>query len=141
MPIFGDGLQTRAFSHISDVAPLIARTPLVAEATNQVFNIGADTPHTVLEVAEAVADAFGIACQVEHLPARNEVVHAFSDHSKVQRVFTPPPALSLHEGITRMASWVKQQGPMQPVEFVGEIEVPRNLPPSWTRATDTSLPA
>src|SRR6185503_10413837 len=30
MTIFGDGRQTRAFSHIDDVAPLVAQGPFVA---------------------------------------------------------------------------------------------------------------
>jgi len=32
MTVFGDGLQTRAFSHVNDVAPIIARAPLEAAA-------------------------------------------------------------------------------------------------------------
>ena len=55
MPVFGDGRQPRAFSHIDDVAPLIARSPLVPAARNQVFNIGADTPATILELATEIA--------------------------------------------------------------------------------------
>ena len=51
MTIFGDGLQTRAFTHIDDVAPLIARCVDVPEASNQIFNIGAETPTTVRELA------------------------------------------------------------------------------------------
>ena len=35
MTVFGDGLQTRAFSHVDDVAPLIARAPLVPAARNR----------------------------------------------------------------------------------------------------------
>src|SRR6185312_564529 len=46
MTIFGDGKQTRAFSYIDDVAPVIARAPLVEEAYNEAFNIGADQPCT-----------------------------------------------------------------------------------------------
>jgi UDP-glucose 4-epimerase len=42
MTVFGDGNQTRAFSHIGDVAPNIAKSVKVPEAHNQVFNIGAD---------------------------------------------------------------------------------------------------
>jgi len=64
MPVFGDGLQTRAFSHISDVAPIIARSPLVPGASNEVFNIGADHPYTILELAGEIASRF-IARQVE----------------------------------------------------------------------------
>src|SRR5579864_187080 len=60
MPVFGDGLQTRAFSHIDDVAPLVAKAPLVEAARNEVINVGADQPYTILELAEAVARAFGV---------------------------------------------------------------------------------
>jgi UDP-glucose 4-epimerase len=46
MPIFGDGMQTRAFSNIVDVAPIISRSPLVEASRNETYNIGADQPHT-----------------------------------------------------------------------------------------------
>jgi UDP-glucose 4-epimerase len=131
MPVFGDGTQTRAFSHIVDVAPIIARSPLVDGARNEVFNIGADTPYSILDLVQAIATAFGVEPRVEHLPARNEVVHAFSDHAKVNRVFDPPPPLSLDEGIQRMAAWVRERGPQEPVQFREPIEVEKNLPPSW----------
>lgn len=132
MTIFGDGLQTRAFSHIDDVAPIIARAPLVKEAYQQVFNIGADKPYTVLALAQEVARAFGVEPRIKHLPARKEVLHAFASHDKVRRFFDPPPPIPLSEGIDRMAHWVRQRGPMQPVEF-DNIEVPINLPSSWAK--------
>ena len=131
MPVFGDGLQTRAFSHIADVAPVIARSPLVEASRNEVFNVGADTPHTILELAEAIAAAFGVKPDVLHLESRNEVVHAFSDHSKLHRVFKPSAPVTLQEGIERMAGWARERGPCAPVEFPGKIEVETNLPPSW----------
>jgi UDP-glucose 4-epimerase len=130
MTVFGDGLQTRAFSHVDDVAPLIARAPLVPAAYNQTFNVGADTPHTVLELAEVVAEAFGVEPAIKHLPPRKEVVHAFSDHSRMKSVFCPPPSVELREGIRRMAEWTKRQPLFPPTRF-GDIEVPKNLPPSW----------
>lgn len=110
MTVFGDGLQTRAFSHINDVAPIIARSPLVPAAYNRVFNIGADTPYTILNLAEEVGNAFGKPVNVEHLPARNEVVHAFSDHTAVRQVFDPLPSIDLRTGIHQMAEWVKSAG-------------------------------
>jgi UDP-glucose 4-epimerase len=42
MTIFGDGTQVRAFTHISDVAPMIASAVDVRAARNEIFNIGAD---------------------------------------------------------------------------------------------------
>lgn len=130
MTVFGDGLQTRAFSHIDDVAPIIARSPMVPAARNQVFNVGADTPSTVLELAAEVADAFGVPCRVRHLPSRKEVIHAFSDHSRVRAVFGNPPAVDLPTGIRRMADWVKARGPFEPVVF-DDLEVRKNLPEGW----------
>jgi UDP-glucose 4-epimerase len=133
LPVFGDGMQTRAFSHISDLAPIIARSALVPDATNEVFNVGADRPYTIVELVDAIARAFDAEPEILHLEARNEVVHAFSDHSKVQRVFGAGEPVSLEEGITRMARWVQAHGPRQPLEFPGEIEVLTGLPPSWAQ--------
>jgi UDP-glucose 4-epimerase len=131
MPIFGDGLQTRAFSHIADVAPIIARSPLVEDSANEVFNVGADRPYTIREVAEVISDVFDAPLNVTHLPSRHEVVHAFSDHSKVRRVFRQGAEVELRDGIERMAEWARQHGARPPVEFAEEIEIERNLPPSW----------
>jgi UDP-glucose 4-epimerase len=138
MPVFGDGRQTRAFSHIVDVAPVIARAPLVDASRNEIYNIGADQPYTILELAEEIAAALGVEPVLEHLPARNEVVHAFSDHAKVRRDFDPPQPLDLRSGIRRMADWVRAHGAREPIEFAGEIEVEQGLPPSWRAVRETS---
>jgi len=132
MTIFGNGLQTRAFSHIDDVAPIIARAPLMKEAYQQVFNIGADQPYTVIDLAKEVANAFGVKLNVTCLPARKEVIHAFASHERVRRIFNTPNSIPLTVGISRMARWVQTRGPMTPVEF-NNIEVPINLPPSWRK--------
>jgi UDP-glucose 4-epimerase len=132
MPVFGDGLQTRAFSHVSDVAPVIARSPFVSASANEVFNIGADQPCTILEVAETVAAAFEVEPLVEHLPARREVVHAFSDHSKVRSVFgEASDPVGLADGVARMARWASERGAQQPTAFPADVEVAVNLPPAW----------
>ncbi|HEY3463081.1 MAG TPA: NAD-dependent epimerase/dehydratase family protein [Gaiellaceae bacterium] len=131
MTIFGDGLQTRAFTHIDDVAPVIARSIDVPAAANEVFNVGADTPYTVLDLAHAVANAFGVAePQIEFLPARKEVVHAFSDHAKLHSVFGRQATVPLDEGLSRMAQWTREVGVREPIRFES-VEVLRNLPPSW----------
>lgn len=130
MTIFGDGTQTRAFSHIDDVAPIIARSPDVTSAYNEVFNVGADRPYSVLELANQVAHAFGKQPNVKHLEARNEVVHAFSNHAKVTKHFGESTPVTLEQGIQRMADWVKKHGPATPVVF-SNIEIRKNLPPSW----------
>jgi UDP-glucose 4-epimerase len=130
MTIFGDGEQSRAFTHINDVAPIIAASANQPEARNQVFNIGADVPFTVKQLATVVATAMGKHCNITHLSARNEVKHAFSDHSKVERIFGQQNKTSLDDGIRAMAEWVKLHGARES-EIFGGIEIATKLPPSW----------
>lgn len=134
MTIFGDGGQQRAFTHISDVAPIIAASVDVASARNQIFNLGADLPYTVNDLARIVADAMGKECKVVHLDPRNEVKIAFSDHSLAESVFGSRPKVSLEEGIQSMAAWVRDHGARESSIFE-DIEIPKNLPPSWARVS------
>lgn len=131
MTIFGDGMQTRAFSYIDDVAPVIAASIARPECYNQIFNVGADTPYTVAELASVVAKCMGLPANIRHLEARNEVVHAYSSHEKVQKYFGDLIRnVPLEEGITKMAAWAKKVGARQGKPFKG-IEVRAKLPPSW----------
>jgi UDP-glucose 4-epimerase len=130
LTVFGDGTQTRAFSYVADVAPVIARSVNVPAARGGVFNIGADKPYTVNELAAEVSRAMGVEPNVTHLPARNEVKDAYASHDRVRQVFGHEPRVALDEGISRMAEWAMRVGPRQSRAFEG-IEVTRNLPGVW----------
>src|SRR6202167_993302 len=132
MTIFGDGLQQRAFTHINDVAPIIARSGELLTARNQVFNVGADVPYTVNELAEVVAHAMGYDCKVNYLDPRNEVKIAFSDHSKAERVFGQRNKTCLEAGIRTMAEWVREHGARESSVFEN-IEIAKNMPQSWAK--------
>jgi len=132
MTIFGDGLQQRAFTHIDDVAPIIARAVNFPGAMNQIFNVGADAPYTVNDLASVVAQAMGLPCDVMHLDARNEVKIAFSDHSKSERTFGKLVKKPLPEGVRAMAEWVRENGARESCIFEG-IEIAKKMPPSWAR--------
>ena len=130
--VFGDGLQKRAFTHVADVAPLIADSVDKPEAYGEVFNLGSDRPYTVLDIATAVQNALGRRTGVTHLPARNEVVDAYSSHEKAGRVLNYKAGIDLETGIGRMADWAQRIGPRPQTPF-GAIEIERNLPPSWRK--------
>ena len=137
MTLFGDGSQTRAFSYIDEVAPVIAHGPLVPEARNQVFNIGADTPYTVLSLAGHVARAMKLPENIKLLDARKEVAHAHSSHAKVACYYGKTDPVPLEEGLKRMVEWwerVQSQAhpASQPTSFAA-VEVLAELPPSWKR--------
>jgi UDP-glucose 4-epimerase len=131
MSVFGDGAQTRAFSYVRDITPVMVDALETPAACNEIFNIGADQPCSVLDLATAVARAMGVDPQVTHLPPRHEVVDAYSSHEKLMRVFGPRSVHTLDEGLHEMAAWVRRHGARTSQSF-GDVEVRKNFPTAWS---------
>lgn len=130
MTIFGDGKQTRAFTHVSDVAPLIASAPANSASYQQVFNLGSDEPFTVEELAHKVAEVMGVEPRLVYVEPRNEVKHAYCSHEKLKRFFQVPAPVPLVEGVRRMAEWARRAGARR-AKALDCIEIRRNLPRIW----------
>jgi len=131
LTVFGDGTQTRAFSYIADIAPLISESVRYSELYNNVFNIGSDQYYTINHLATEVMKAMGISGQIRYLPSRKEVIHAYSDHSKLCKYFVSAgKSTSLERGLYNMATWVKNFG-SRTSPFFSNIEVSKNLPEIW----------
>jgi len=126
--IYGDGLQTRAFSHINDIIdPMVASLDKY-DVEGQTFNIGGEQVVTILELAEKVQTLFPGAT-IEHLPERYEVKHAFCDHFKAKLFLGFNPKIPFDTGLKQMADWVRDTGVRWSV--TPEVEVRRGLPSFW----------
>jgi len=132
LSIFGDGSQTRAFSYIGDIAPVMAHCVNNRAAYNQVYNIGADKEYTVKELAETICNVMGKEGRLEFYEARNEVLHAYSDHCKVESIFGVAQQTSLTEGLTKMAEWARMNGAKESQHF-SKIEIEEKLPAFWKK--------
>jgi UDP-glucose 4-epimerase len=132
LTVFGDGSQTRAFSYIKDVAPYIANSINIPVAYNEIFNIGADKDYTVKELAYTIMDVLNLKNELRFLPARNEVLNAYSDHSKAKQVFNinENSFTTLKDGIFKMAEWAKKVGFKKSSRF-SNIEILEKLPSIW----------
>ncbi len=130
LSVFGDGLQTRAFTHISDVAPYIAKSYTIPKAINQTFNLGSDQKYTVKDLANIVINAMNMEQKLNFLPPRNEVLHAYADHTKAKEIFNISSFKPIDEGMKEMAIWVKKNGAKSTKTFKN-IEIHENLPSAW----------
>lgn len=130
LSVFGDGMQTRAFSYIGDVAPHIASSVNNPAAFNQVINVGADKDYTVKELAYTVMEAMDIKGELRYLPSRNEVMHAYSDHSKAKEIFGDSGNTSLLDGLKKMKDWALKTGIKKSSRFEN-IEIIEKLPSFW----------
>jgi len=74
--------------------------------------------------------AMDITGTVRHLEPRNEVKHAWSDHSKAKSVFNIQELTNLETGLKKMALWVKEKGVRKTTVFT-DIELTKNFPAFW----------
>jgi UDP-glucose 4-epimerase len=101
--VFGDGLQTRDFVHVSDVvrANLLATT--AAAAPGEVVNVGSGKSASLLELIALIKKAIGpAAAQIEplHEAKRAGDVRASSaDLTKARAVLGYEPRVSLADGL------------------------------------------
>lgn len=130
LTVFGDGEQSRAFSYIADVAPVIAKSVKNKDAYNQIFNIGADKPYTINQLISVIKKVMDKEVQIRYLEPRNEVKHAYSSHDKLKKYFDYNPIWSLEEGVRKMAEWVKKHGAKKTKDFKN-IEITEKLPKVW----------
>jgi UDP-glucose 4-epimerase len=135
LPIFGDGTQTRAFSHIADVAPVIADSIQRPAAYDQVINVGADEPCTLNELGAAVSRAMDVPFRPVYLPERFEVKHVHVSHAKARALLGYQGRVGLAEGIAATAAWARQAG-ARTSQGLRTVEIARNLPASWRDQED-----
>lgn len=130
--IFGDGEQSRGFTYIGDITPILAEAPTNPQAQNEIFNLGADTPVSLNQLVQEVARVMEVVPEVRYLPARHEVAHAYADHSKVREAFGVEDGAetSLQQGLARTWPWVREYGARKTPRFEN-IEIEKNLPSIW----------
>jgi len=123
LTVFGDGTQTRAFSHVSDIVrPMVAS--LNRDTAGETYNIGGEQTVTILELAEKVAALFPGA-DIRHVAERYEAKHAFCDHTKARKQIGFVPLTGFDFGLADMARWVRSAGvewsQTPPLELTGKL--------------------
>lgn len=133
LTIFGDGTQTRAFTYVGDVVPAMVESAWSDAARNVVLNVGGDHAYSVAELARTVLAVTGARSEVRYLPARNEVVHAYSDHTRFREVLGAVPDTALEPGLQLTWEWARSVGPSATPVFPA-IELDQGLPAIWRDA-------
>ena len=109
--VYEDGLQTRDYIYVGD----IARANLLAmddeRADGRVFNVGRGVPVTVIELLEQLAEAYGRAPSYRVLGEfrPGDVRHIVHEASAI-RALGWAPETSLEDGLRAVAEWISSQG-------------------------------
>ncbi len=114
LTIFGDGLQTRDYVYVGDVARAIfmaATRPLPVKGgiDARAFNIGTGRGTSVIELAKLLQAAAGSSVPVKFGPRRpGEVQDSFLACAKAHELLGWRPDVTLSEGLGKTFTWFAQ---------------------------------
>ena len=107
IPVYGNGLQTRDFTFVSDVVEanmLILKN----EIQEGIFNIGGGTRISINNVIQILKDLTGKDVNVKYMSSeKGDVKHTCADITRANRILGYRPKISVKEGLSREIEWLK----------------------------------
>ncbi len=108
--IFGDGLQTRAFSYIDDSLLPLYKAGIVEQASKEIINLGGIEESSIINAARTLKEVIGDdRIEIKHFEARHEVKHSIPTWKKSVEILGFEHKTSLNEGLTEMWRWAQKQ--------------------------------
>ena len=96
--IHGDGMQTRCFTHVDDIASALI-TVAAKWPEEKVFNIASDEERTVLQLAEIAGCVTNIRPRIEYISDREGQIRISSIDSSLLKSYGWRAKYSLREGL------------------------------------------
>ena len=113
LTIFGDGLQTRDYVYVGDVARAVflgatQEIPVTGRVDSRAFNVGTGVGTSVIDLARLLQEAAGSTAEIVFAPRRpGEQQESFLDASKARTVLGWQPQVSLAEGLAKTFAWAE----------------------------------
>jgi UDP-glucose 4-epimerase len=108
--IFGDGLQSRDFTFITDLVQALTRAIDAPGVSGQVYNIGTGHGTSVLDLVAALNRQLGTHITPQFAPARaGDVRHSRADISAARRDLGYEPVIPFEEGLAQTLRWYRKR--------------------------------
>jgi UDP-glucose 4-epimerase len=82
LPVFGDGTQSRSFTHVYDVIDALVVLMGNDDATGEVINVGSGEEITINELAEKIIAATNSKSKIEYIPYEKVYGEGFEDMAR-----------------------------------------------------------
>jgi UDP-glucose 4-epimerase len=109
--VFGDGSQRRDFNHVDDVVDAFLRAGATDRSDGQVFNLGDETPVSLLDLAKLLIEVAGSGSYrlVPFPPERKriDIGDFYADISKIRATLGWEPRRPLREGLTQTIAYYR----------------------------------
>jgi UDP-glucose 4-epimerase len=124
--IFGDGLQTRDFTYVTDTVRGILLAAAAPEAAGRVVNVARGEEVMVRTLAQLLAQAIDPSLAPEHRePRPADVRRHWADVSLAKQVLGFVPETAIADGLRRYLAWFRERYP-DPAECLAH-DVVRNF--------------
>ncbi len=121
--IFGDGTQTRDFTHVSDSARGILLAGIADGVVGETLNLGTGVEVSINELAERIARVVDCRPDVVHdAPRPGDVLRLCADMTKARALLGFTPGVTLDEGLATVRDWFRAR-PESPEELLEEETV------------------
>ncbi len=77
--VYGDGTQTRCFTHVNDVVGALIKLAEHPQAVGEVYNIGSAQEVSILQLAERIRDLAGSKSEISFMPYEMAYEEGFED--------------------------------------------------------------
>lgn len=106
--VFEDGLESRDFVYIDDIVEATFLASTVPAAAGEIFNVGAGTATTVMDVVAALQKAYGIEVPVtvSGQYRLGDIRHNIADTTKLREILGYTPKVAFEDGVAKFAEWV-----------------------------------
>jgi len=112
LELLGDGMQTRCFTHVSDLARGIVLCADHPAAENEDFNLSHPCETSMVALAELLAPLCGRAgkLEIKHVPGfRHDVQRRVPDVSKARRLLGFEARVPLEQGLQEVVDWLRDR--------------------------------
>jgi UDP-glucose 4-epimerase len=108
--IFGDGLQSRDFTYVSDVVQALTRATKVPNISGSIYNVGAGRSVTLLDLVAALNRLLGTNITPKHAAERaGDIRHSRADISRTRKELGYEPSVSFEDGLRETLNWYRSQ--------------------------------
>lgn len=109
--IFGDGEQSRDFTHVANVVEANIRAiEAPAAAAGQIFNIACGERTTVNAMASEIAYLLGVSIVPFYTdPRPGDILHSYADIEKARTTLGFEPSLGFKQGLKRTVAWYRKR--------------------------------
>lgn len=122
--VYGDGTQTRCFTHVADVTEALIAVAEHPEAVGEVYNIGGDHEISMLELAEKIKHLTESASNIVFVPydqayeaGFEDMMRRVPDIAKIRALIGYSPKVKLDAMLASIIEYHR-------VKMVGELGIP-----------------